>query len=86
LGRRQQLVLINILIIFFSLLIILSFFKANSKIYSKERIKESERYFSGSLTNEFNDSSFGLTLHFKDGKYRFSKQTKLRPTYILSNL
>lgn len=76
---------INILLSFFVLITIIQFVKASLKTYSKERKLEAKRYFEGSLSNGDQDSTFGLALHFKDGAYRFSKQTKNRPTYILGN-
>ncbi len=77
--------LINIVLSFFACLTIFQFIKASFKTHSKERELEAKRYFEGSLSNGDQDSTFGLALHFKDGAYRFSKQTKNRPIYILGN-
>lgn len=77
---------IDVIIILFSIVTIAQFIKASFfRKFSKERELEAKRYFNGSLSNSVQDSSFGLAFHKKDGKYKFSKQSKNRPTYILSN-
>ena len=76
---------INIVLSFFAFITIIQFLKASLKTHSKERELEAKRYFEGSLSKGEADSTFGLALHFKDGAYRFSKQTKNRPTYILGS-
>jgi hypothetical protein len=80
---------INIVIIIFSFLTLILFFKSKNKKYSIERINESKRYFNGSFEKENNEYTeympIKLVMTKVDNTLIFKRKRKTNPSYLLNN-